>query len=81
MPVGTLQPTPLLDALNEFTRTGDAAPAVGALEAAGFVDTPSSQIHRPVTSGERFCEFLGPDFKIVVRQSSPGAEQQYALMR
>lgn len=72
------QPTPLLEALNEFSRTGDSGPAIVALKEAGYVDTPSDTVYRPVAKAGMFMEFRGPDSRIVVRRSRPGETPEYA---
>jgi len=72
------QPTPLLEALIDFSRTGDSGPAFAALEGAGYVDTPSDKVYRPVAKAGMFMEFRGPDSRIVVRRSRPGETPKYA---
>lgn len=72
------EPTSLLEAMNEFSRTGDSGPAIAALKEAGFIDTPSDTAYRPVTKTGMFMEFRGPDSRIVVRRSRPGETPEYA---
>jgi hypothetical protein len=78
VPKQTGQPTPLLEALNEFSRTGDAGPAIAALEGAGFVDTPSDKVYRPVAKRGMYMDFRGPDSRIITRRSRPGETPEYA---
>ena len=75
-----LQPTPLLEALNEFSRTGDPGPAIAALKDAGYVEMPPCVAYRPARKGEMFMEFRGPSATIVTRQLGPGKAAEFSLI-
>jgi len=68
----------LLEALHEFSRTGESGPAIVALKEAGYIDTPVETVERPLAKNGMFMEWRGPYSRIVVRRSRPGETPEYA---